>query len=119
MMHQRRAHKAATIGGSARELVDYVCRSTWTLCTAFKWRDLVLLNDSTSEDGAMEFTVVRLVGGVAIESESITFDWLNSDDARASTADYLEALNAGTKPGIPGTPINLTPHPDGSCRHCA
>lgn len=81
-------------------------------------RGLILLNDSTSGDGAMEFAVLR--ASDRIQVESITFGWLQSEDAKASVAEYLSALADGSRCGVPSKePTPNIPHPDGSCRHCA
>ena len=57
---------------------------TWTLCTAIELDGYLFLNDSTSEDGAQEYAVVKKPtepGGQHIQVESITFGWCSYDQA--------------------------------------
>lgn len=77
MMHTRRSFQVSE-AGSAEDLAEKLTGRTWTLCTGFRLGGYLFLNDSTSEDGAQEFAVVKLSpdpGGAALQAESITYGW--------------------------------------------
>lgn len=81
MLHERRTWCVAPVA-TAEELARKLAETTWTLCTAFELRGYLFLNDSTCEDGAQEYGVVkRMPDGSLLQVESITFGWL--DEARA------------------------------------
>jgi hypothetical protein len=62
----------------ARNLVDI----TWTLCTGFRIGAYYFLNDSTSEDGAQEYAVLRqMPDGRLLQIESITFGRCRAEEA--------------------------------------
>lgn len=84
MMHARRRFCLCPVE-SISELADKLTRHTWTLCTAFRLGDYLFLNDSTSEDGAQEYAVVRAPtdDGPAAQVESITFGWCDLEKAAA------------------------------------
>ncbi len=115
MMFKGRAHHIGDVA-TAEELAAKLTEHTWTLCTGFRWGGFLLLNDSSSEDGAGEWGVVRESDKMQVES--ITFGWC--DKARA--LELLRQLEAGTLGADPrcffGT-VELLPHPAGSCRRCA
>ena len=74
----------------ARKLTEY----TWTLCTGFELADYLFLNDSTSEDGASEWAIVRLPRGGGepfLQVESITFGWCSYERA----LEYIQGAIAG------------------------
>ena len=72
----------------ARDLTD----RTWTLCTGFQFGSYLFLNDSTSEDGAQEYAVLkRLPNGQYLQIESISFSWC--DEGRGLF--YLKQILAG------------------------
>lgn len=52
--------------------------STWTLCSAFKFHNILLLNDSISEDSLQEYAIVREEeDGSYTQIESFTVSWMN------------------------------------------
>lgn len=85
MMHNRRTWCVNTVGDVA-ELAHKLTEQTWTLCSGFQiagFEEYLFLNDSTCEDAAAEFAVIR--GGIDsaawIQVESITFSWCTYDRA--------------------------------------
>ncbi len=79
MMHPLRRFCISPVA-SAEELAQMLTGPTWTLCSGFYvagHADYLFLNDSTSEDGAGEWSVI--LGGIDAERhvqiESITFSW--------------------------------------------
>lgn len=112
MLHARRAfqiHEFTDMREVARKLVE----TTWTLCSGFKCDGLILVNDSTSENGAQEYAVFH--GEQQIES--LTVSWMESAD---QLYEILEKLSKDPKSGVRMGKHKLLTHPDGeSCRYCA
>lgn len=76
------------------EVARLLTQSTWTLCTAIELRGYLFLNDSTSEDGAQEYAVVKRpagAGGRFVQVESITFGWCSYEKA----LDYIRRALSG------------------------
>lgn len=71
-------------------LSDLVHTKTWTLCTGWRVGDTLYLNDSTSENGAQEYAVLRVqpgVGCLVVEQfESVTFSWMTFEEIK----DFIE-----------------------------
>jgi len=67
-------------------LEDLTHTKTWTLCTGWRVGDTLYLNDSTSEDGAQEYAVLRVQPGVgclfAEQFESATFGWMTLEEIK-------------------------------------
>jgi hypothetical protein len=76
MIHINRHFQVSEVLSIA-DLVESLTEHTWTLCTAFRLGDILFLNDSFSEDGAQEYTVVRN----GREIESVTFSWQSRAEA--------------------------------------
>lgn len=85
MMHKKRTWSVSQVA-SVDELADKLVNHTWTTCSGFYvagHSEYYFLNDSTSEDGAAEFAVVRTDGGSTFKQvESITFSWCTVEKAR-------------------------------------
>jgi hypothetical protein len=102
-------------------VADKLTVQTWTLCTAFRLRlvnegrasEIILLNDSFSEDSAQEFAVYA--DGHLIES--LTVSWMNKTDL----ACRLRVLLGSPHKPLIADAVQFAPrgHPDGYCRHCA
>lgn len=118
MMHSRRTFCVCPVE-TADELAEKLTAHTWTLCTAFRLRDYLFLNDSTGEDGAQEYAVVHAPTdrGPARQVESITFGWCD----RAKALDYIRrTLDGEFDPA--GRPLTLrleTRDQHDQCGHCA
>lgn len=106
MLHERRVFQEPSEVATEEELAEKLTQHTWTLCAAFKIRDLLFLNDSLSEDGAAEFAVVR--GDRQIES--ITFGWCTEEQAR----EYIRRLLKGDLVSPVGR-VAPRYHPRGTC----
>ena len=83
MMHKRRWSLSSV--PSVEELASMLTERTWTLCSAFcvaGHEEYLFLNDSTHEDGAGEFAVLKhLPDGSYLQVESVTFSWCSREDA--------------------------------------
>lgn len=111
MLHPNRAHQIADrstvpLEAFAQELADH----THVCCQGFRYRNLTLLNDATSEDGVQEFAVIR---------DDHHIDYLNCswNDAE-QVARLLEFHLSRNDPGY-AEPTSLLPHPVGDCPLCA
>lgn len=92
-MHKRRVW-CVTPKDAPEELARLLSQTTWTTCTGFELAGYLFLNDSTSEDGAQEYAVVKRPtdpGGRFVQVESITFGWCDV----ATTFDYVRRILAG------------------------
>ena len=118
MMHSRRTFCVFPVE-TADDLAEKLTAHTWTLCTAFRLGDYVFLNDSTGEDGAQEYAVVRVTADPASaeQVESITFGWCDRTKALA----YIRRTLAGEfdADGRPLTITLETPERHERCGHCA
>ena len=90
LFHSRRRWFIAPVTTS-EELATKLTEQTWTLCTAFELQGYIFLNDSTSEDGAQEYAVVKSQGDSFLQLESVTFGWMN----RESALDFIRKTVAG------------------------
>jgi hypothetical protein len=105
---------------AVEDLAIKLTQHTWTCCTAFELCGYVLVNDSTSADGAQEYAVLmRLADGTWRQIESITFGWCTTEKA----ADLLRRIIAGefddADYAVPVEPRLETPAEHGSCHLCA
>jgi hypothetical protein len=110
LIHRYRVFRVTAID-DIDELAEKLTASTWTGCTAFRIRDIVLANDSFSADSAQEYAIVR--DGRQIES--ITVSWCT----KKTLARTLAQLIDGTYGSDYGPALLRTDHPEGSCAHCA
>jgi len=120
-MHTRRCFQVTLVAG-LDDLAEKLADHTWTLCTAFQYRSL-LLNDATSEDGAQEFAVFRIPeqfvdgtipSGTYLQIESITVSWMGAGRLRS----YLDELAGGG--GVDCGVVHLRlDHGIDPCRFCA
>ncbi len=97
-------------------LAHDLTQKSWTLCQGFRMGGYLFLNDSTSEDGAQEFAVVREDGMQQVES--ITFGWCSEERAAVHllntfAGDYNEQM--GT---VHAWQIE-SPYQHGTCYLCA
>lgn len=78
MLHEDRRFGIFNLPDDLSEaLAEFSRCGTWTLCTGFRWRTLLLLNDSLSEDGAQEYAIVREATGEQLES--LTVSWMTTE----------------------------------------
>ena len=93
MMHKNRVHHVGPVD-TARQFAEKFTGYTWTLCTGFFLEghpDYLWLNDSTSEDGAGEFGILRRTAEGFVQVESVTYSWMTNGEALKS----IEAALAG------------------------
>jgi hypothetical protein len=113
MINDKRRFNIADVS-SAHELAEKLGKHTWTLCTGFRFKGYLFLNDSFSEDGAMEFAVVREADGVQVES--ITFGWCSEAEALSHIKLVTDRHGGDMEYGT----VEVREHGKGeSCRLCA
>ncbi len=78
MLHQSRRWCITDCDDSAEALASDLARTTWVLCNGYRWRGLLVLNDSTCEDAAQEYAVIDENSGYQIES--LTVSWMKTED---------------------------------------
>ena len=109
MLHKHRHHSILECA-DIPALVARLYNHTYCGCCGFKAGTLVLLNDSTSGDGAQEYAVCK--GGRQIES--LTVSWCSKEELTAYLEKY-EAEGSGEDYG----PCAVKLHPEGTCQLCA
>src|SRR5262245_29060372 len=90
MMHKARVFCLSEFT-DLEALVESLKEYSWTLCTGFQYKSLLLINDSVSEDSLQEYAVVR--NGVQIES--LTVSWYDPDKLKGdlTTLDSVGSLD--------------------------
>lgn len=78
MLHKDRIWAVADVDDSW-ELARKLTQFTWTLCTGFRHRGYLYLNDSFSENGAQEYAVIK--ESTEQQVETITFSWYAPEGA--------------------------------------
>lgn len=78
MVHKDRIF-AITEVETLEKLAGMVTEYTWTLCSGFKCGNVILLNDSFSENGCQEYVLVLETPEGLIEAESITVSWCSPE----------------------------------------
>ncbi len=109
MMHRTRRCVADV--AFPEELANMLTRWEWTLCTGFRHRGYLYLNDG--DPG--EFAIVREADMAQVES--ITFGWCSREEAQA----HIERITTGGFTicyAVVTCPIEA-PQEHGSCGHCA
>jgi hypothetical protein len=90
MIHKTRVFNIVntTVEKLAQDLIG--C-SSWTLCSGWRVGDTLFLNDSLSEDGALELAIVRVLpNGERVQFESVTFGWMNDDKVAEEVCNLVE-----------------------------
>lgn len=119
-MHGKRRFCVGSVA-SAAELARKLTAQTWTLCTCFELAGYLFLNDSTCEDGAQEYSVVKRAGpgDRPLQVESITFGWCAEEQALS----YIQQAIRGEMDGndfARSVDLRLeTPDKHGRCDYCA
>jgi len=117
MLHKRRRWGLPTKVDSPEELAELLTERSWTLCSAFEHEGYLYLNDSTSEDSAVEYAVVKpLPDGRFLQVESITFSWCTPKRALELIGD-ISAGNREHEAWAIAPEIDISPHQ--TCEHCA
>ncbi len=88
MLHKNRVRNIKCMN-DVNELAKELTQITWVGCQGFKIKNYYLLNDSTSEDSAQEYTIVWATKGVLLEIESVTFGWMSTDSAEKFLREML------------------------------
>jgi hypothetical protein len=119
LFHEKRRFRVERETNAAA-LAEKLTERTWPLCRGFELLGYLFLNDSTSEDGAQEYAVVKRQGDAFIQVESITFSWCAPERALVLIDDVLhgefdaEALYGEVK--LQGKLD--TPEAHGTCPFC-
>jgi hypothetical protein len=111
MIHHKRAYKVTLDRYDVDSLARALTEHSWTLCTSFNILDIVLFNDSFSEDGAQEYAVYRVGEG---QIESLTVSWMTFEFVRET----LLRLIAGSGELLDSQWPSID-HPKGTCHLCA
>jgi hypothetical protein len=98
MLHKNRRFGVTDVH-STDELAEKLTKGSWTCCTGFRIGGLLFLNDSTSENGAQEYAVVR--EATREQLESITFGWMTLDEARIAIRIFVEVADIAPNPQAP------------------
>ena len=119
MLHKER-HWCVVPVDSAQELAETLSDQTWTLCTGFRLGEYVYLNDSVSEDTAVEFRVVKeLEPGSWVEIDTVTFGWLNKE----RSLEVIQAIQKAARDSVWSAkirpPVLEDPGEHGLCELCA
>lgn len=88
MFHSKRHWSVAPVA-SPEELAYKLTEQSWTLCTGFELCGWIFLNDATSEDGAQEYGVIERRDGKLVQVESVTFSWMDREQALAFIREAL------------------------------
>ena len=115
MIHQKRTFGVGDIN-TTEELAEKLTGTTWTLCTGFRFRGLLFLNDSFTEDSAQEYAVVREFD--MYQLESVTFSWCDKEKAIDVITECLEITGDGFF-GKLDVPPKIEPVAQHHCRLCA
>lgn len=116
MIHAKRPFSITDMA-TAEGLAEKLTKHSWTLCTGFRFGGHLFLNDSFSEDGAVEYAVIRESDGVQVES--ITFGWCTEAQAVEYIKRVVEAPDAEDARAFPPKVTQVRQHPAGSCPLCA
>jgi len=108
-MHPERRFVVTGIA-SAEKLAMMLTAFTWTICSGFEHGGLLFLNDSTSEDGAQEYAVIKDSRQVG----SITFGWCTEEEAGG----YIRTLLAGDFVDLGPAESIIEPATGHSCPLC-
>ena len=109
MLHPEREFAIISIE-SLDKLALILTGSTWTLCTGFEHQGLLFLNDSTREDDAQEYAVIK--DGPQVDS--ITFGGCSEKQA----AGCIRRLLAGRKEGLASVTPRIKPVELHQCPLC-
>ena len=121
MFHANRRFSVATVD-AAEQLVDMLHKRSWCLCQGFRHRNYLLLNDSTSEDGAGEFAAYKqLPDDYVLQVESLTISWMNRIEIEQCIRELVQGSYDDVARLLRSKPERLalqTPKEHGTCRFC-
>jgi hypothetical protein len=120
MLHRRRRWFVTEVE-SGEELAEKLTEMTWTGCQAFRVRGSPYLfaNDSTSPDGAQEYTILMPSGTRLKQIESITFSWCTPEKALRYVRQILAGRYDGYDYGEVEAERFLGQDAHGTCHLCA
>jgi hypothetical protein len=118
MLHRNRIWTIAPVA-DANTLAEQLTQITWCCCNGFRLGNYLFVNDATCPDGAQEYAVLKPRGDEYVQIESITFSWMNREQA----LDVIRRVLAGefdheSYGRIESRRIQ-TPAEHGRCGHCA
>ena len=111
MLHKNRCWRITDVDDVAT-LSEYLTQRSWTLCTGFRHRGVLYLNDATGPDGAQEFAIVREADSVQVESW--TCSWMSAERCAQMIREMI-ACGATTRLE---SPVVVATHQPGSCWAC-
>lgn len=120
MMHTTRAFAIRDIL-SRDELLALAAKltggQTYVLCSAWRYEGLLLLNDATSEDGALELAIVRESDGFMLES--LTASWMKCESFVEIIDGLVARRDTAQGYGASGWQRRTHPTTGASCSYCA
>jgi hypothetical protein len=121
MFFEKRKYKVKKYDTVDALMDDFERCQTWCLCDGFKAEGVLILNDSTCEDGAQEYAVIipaqdRKTG---TQIDSITASWCKPGEMRRIFKEcYLPYVDAPCT-SFMNTEVTLNlNHPEGICQFC-
>ena len=118
MLHRTRIWTIAPVE-SAEALAEYLTQHTWCCCNGFQLGNYLFVNDATCADGAQEYAALKRLGEHYVQVESLTFSWMNEQQA----LDIIRRVLAGEFDqdhyGLVAPHQIQTPSQHGRCHHCA
>lgn len=110
MIHDKRKYKIIEIeDDGVGALADKLANYSWCLCTGFRWKSLLILNDAFSEDGAQEYAVIRGTEQI----DSLTISWMTAERIAAAL------IRCETTEQQVLATVEARQHEAGVCRFCA
>jgi hypothetical protein len=118
MLHRNRIWTITPVA-DADTLADQLTHFTWCCCNGFRLGNYLFVNDAICPDGAQEYAVLKPLGDEYVQIESITFSWMNREQA----LDIIRRVLAGEfdheSYGTIGSRRIQSPAEHGRCGHCA
>ena len=108
MMHINRKFNVMKLE-SFKALAKILFNGTQCLCTGFQLGYFIFLNDSTSEDGAQEYAVIK--HGVQIDS--LTVSWMESERELSDSFNGLATIPSPMVSKIENIKLDYGPY-----HHC-
>lgn len=120
MLHKQRTWTVAEVL-SPEDLAEKLTQHTWCCCNAFRLQGYIFANDSTCEDGAQEYGILRpdTDGPDLVQIESITFSWCTFGSALKLIRQVIAGdFDAERYSRVQRDRIQ-TPEEHGRCQFCA
>jgi hypothetical protein len=118
MLHRKRIWTVVPVEG-AETLAEYLTQRTWCCCNGFRLEDYLFVNDATCADRVQEYAALKPVGDHFVQIESLTFSWMNTQQAFDVIRQVLAGEFDQEHYGLVEPHRIQTPAEHGRCQHCA